>query len=143
MSRLLLLNLWLKVMHRMLLLVLLRVLLRILLGILLGILLLLLLLRWLLLVVLGRNWTGVFCLTLMLLSIHRGLIAVVLGVYRDGRAENFDGAIMSSDCDHVLALRAAVLGIFEPSCETGHAGQADAEEAENGTNDTIIYRIST
>jgi hypothetical protein len=139
---LLLLNLWLQVVHGMLLLVLLllRVLPLLLLGVLLV--LLLLLLGILLLMVLDRHLTGIHGLTMGLLGVHGRLIPIVLGVDGHLGTQNLHGAVVSSDGDHVLAMRAAVLGVFEPTCQTRHASQADAEEAEDGTNEAAIVIIN-
>lgn len=136
---LLLLDLWLKLMHRILLLMLL--LLRLLLLLLILIVLRLVILRLvrlllLLLVVLLRD-LSILWLVMLLLGIHGSLVAIVLRVNRDRRAKDFDRAIVSSNCDHVLAVGAAILGIFEPTRQTGHTGQADTEETKDGANNTI------
>jgi hypothetical protein len=148
---LLLLNLRLKLMHGVLLLVLLRllvlllilrlVLLRVLLlrilllGVLLLRILLLLLLLLRLLVILSGHLACILDLALLLLGIHGCLATVVLRVYGHLGPKDLDGAVVSPDSNHVLALGAVVLGVFEPAGEAGHAGEADAEEAEDGADD--------
>lgn len=142
-DRLLLLDLWLKGMHGILLLMLLLLRLLLLLLIMLGLRLVILgLVRLLLLVVLLRDlsilWLIVLLLLmLLLLRIHGSLVTVVLRVDGNRRAKDFNRAIVSSNGDHVLALGATVLSIFEPASQAGHAGQADTEEAENSANNTI------
>lgn len=59
--------------------------------------------------VLGLDRSG-----LLLLRVHLRLMSI-LGVNGDLRPEKFERTIMTTACDHVLALTAAILHVLEPT----------------------------
>ena len=53
-----------------------------------------------------------------------------------------DHAIIAPRGDFVVALRAEIVGFFEPVGEAGNAGQADTEKATEDTSNTVSRRAS-